>query len=388
MGRRPLRDATALLLDLAARLGRGLERPFGVDELPVARHQLGRDVREPALDAPLVVLEGLQPDAAPGLGGQGLPGPGLQLDGAAELELGSGLALLGLAEPALGILQRPDGAGAGVGRRADALVEAVEPLARGLPPGHPLLPAARPASALAVEVAQSRRRELDRDRVGVGGELLVPLGHLRLLPKRLQLPAELGEHVLQAQEVLVEPRQLAFGALLALAVLRDPGGLLDVLAALLGPGGQDALELPLPDDGVEGAADTALGQELLDVEQAHDLAADPVLAVARAEDRPADLDLAHRHRDQAGGVVDHQLDLGHPEGGALRAPGEDHVGHLAAAEGSRPLLAEHPADRVDEVGLARPVGADDHRDTGRELQCRLVGERLEAAHLEGSEEHR
>ena len=49
------------------------------------------------------------------------------------------------------------------------------------------------------------------------------------------------------------------------------------------------------------------------VEEPDDLRPDPVLALAGAEDRPADLDLAHRDRDQSGGVVDHELDLRHPE---------------------------------------------------------------------------
>ena len=47
---------------------------------------------------------------------------------------------------------------------------------------------------------------------------------------------------------------------------------------------------------------------------------------------------------------------------------EDHVGHVPAAERPRPLLAERPADRVDEVRLARAVGADDHRHARDELQ--------------------
>jgi hypothetical protein len=170
-------------------------------------------------------------------------------------------------------------------------------------------------------------------------------------------------------------------------VLRDAGGFLDVAPTILRLGEQNLLELSLTDDGVERASDARLGEEFLDVHEPDDLPADPVLGLTRTEDRPGDLDLGHGHRDRAGRVVDHELDLGHAESGPRRRAGEDHVGHLPAAQGTRSLLAESPADRVDEVGLAGPVRADDHRHAGHELQDRLVRERLEPADRDLSQEH-
>src|SRR5205085_5124258 len=105
--------------------------------------------------------------------------------------------------------------------------------------------------------------------------------------QRLELPAELGQDVGETQQVLVEPGELALRALLATAMLRDPGGFLDVAAAVLGAREQLLFELPLSDDGVERAADARLRQQLLHVQQAHDLAADAVLRLAAAKDRPA-----------------------------------------------------------------------------------------------------
>ena len=320
--------------------------------------------------------------------GHRLPGLGLELDRAPELELGRGLGRLRLDERRLGLLQGPDGPGAFVGRGRDAPVERVEPFARGGPARDALVPPFLAPLALVPQVAQPRGRQPDGDRVGLRREGLVPLGHLGLLAERLQLTLELGEHVLEPEHVLVEPGQLAFGAFLALAVLGDPGRLLDVGAPVLRAGGQHVLELALPDHGVERAPDPGLGQQLLHVEEPDDLAADPVLALAGAEDRAADLDLGHRDRDQPRRVVDHELDLGHPERGPLRAAGEDHVGHLAAAERPGSLLAEHPADRVDEVRLARAVGSHDDGDARSELEDGLVGERLEASDVQGAEEHR
>ena len=140
----------------------------------------------------------------------------------------------------------------------------------------------------------------------------------------------------EPQEVLVEAGELALGPLLAAPVLRDPRGLLDVLATVL-----RLRERAPPRAGPARRRCAARGrcpvsrQELLDVQQPDDLAVDPVLGLARAEDRAADLDLGHRHGDLARGVVDHELDLGHAERGARRRAREDHVGHLPAAERPR-----------------------------------------------------
>jgi hypothetical protein len=73
---------------------------------------------------------------------------------------------------------------------------------------------------------------LERELVGLGRELLVTRGPLRLLLERLELTTELREHILQTEQIAVEARELALGALLAFAVLRDPRGLLDVAQAL------------------------------------------------------------------------------------------------------------------------------------------------------------
>ena len=66
-----------------------------------------------------------------------------------------------------------------------------------------------------------------------------------------------------------------------------------------------------------------------------------------------------------------------PSAGRSGVPGEDDVVHLPAAQRARALGAEHPRDRVDEVGLPRAVRPDDDHDAGLELEHGLVRERLE-----------
>ena len=67
--------------------------------------------------------------------------------------------------------------------------------------------------------------------------------------------------------------------------------------------------------------------------------------------------------------------------------GEDDVLHLAAAQRLGALLAEHPGDRVDDVGLARAVRADDAGDARLEAQRGRRGEGLEALQREALEVH-
>src|SRR5205823_4739738 len=74
---------------------------------------------------------------------------------------------------------------------------------------------------------QTRGGQALGQRFGLGREGLVSPRRLRLLPERLELAPELGQHVLRAEQILVEAGELALGTLLAPAVLGDPRGLLD-----------------------------------------------------------------------------------------------------------------------------------------------------------------
>ena len=180
---------------------------------------------------------------------------------------------------------------------------------------------------------------------------------LGLAPQRLELAADLGEQVLEPGQVAVRGVELAERLLLALAVLEDAGGLLDEAAPVLRRRVQDLVELALADDHVHLAADAGVAQQLLDVEQPAGRAVDGVLRPARAEHRPADRDLGVLDRQRSVGVVDREQHLRTAERRAPGRAGEDDVLHLAAAQALGALLAHHPGEGVDDVGLARAVGA-------------------------------
>ena len=76
-----------------------------------------------------------------------------------------------------------------------------------------------------------------------------------------------------------------------------------------------------------------------------------------------------------------------PSGPRVEVPGEDDVFHLAAAEGLRALLPHHPGERVDDVGLAGAVRADDAGDALLEGEGRRLSERLEALERQALQIH-
>ncbi len=66
---------------------------------------------------------------------------------------------------------------------------------------------------------------------------------------------------------------------------------------------------------------------------------------------------------------------------------EDRFFHARAADGGRPLLAQHPAQAIGDVRLAAAVGTDDGRDPVVEADLGRISERLEAVELDADKLH-
>ena len=148
--------------------------------------------------------------------------------------------------------------------------------------------------------ASSRPDEVHADRAQLVDDAVVAAGRVGLLLERAQPAAHLAQQVVEADEVAFGRLEPPLGLLPALAVLEDAGGLLDDRAAVLRTGVEDRVELALADDHVLLATDTAVGEQLLDVEQAARRTVDRVLGVAVAEQRAGDRHLGELDRQQAG----------------------------------------------------------------------------------------
>jgi hypothetical protein len=221
-------------------------------------------------------------------------------------------------------------------------------------------------------------REMEAHRVELGDDAVVAPRGVGLSFEGPQLATDLTQQIGEAQEIALGRVEPALGLLLALAEFEDAGRLFDDRPAILGTRVEHGVELALPDDDVLLATDARIGQQLLDVEQPARRAVDHVLRLAGAEEHPGDGHLGELDWQQAGTVVDGQRDLGAPERGAVGRARKDDVVHLPAAQRSRPLRAEHPGDRIDDVGFSRAVRADDDTDARLEVERGLVREGLEA----------
>ena len=194
----------------------------------------------------------------------------------------------------------------------------------GLGPGGLLELALPPHQLPAGEVDPQSRQLRDQAPVASSG--------VGLTLERTQLPADLSEQVVDPGQVGLGGLKPTFGPLLATAVLQHARRLFDDEPALLGPGVEHPVDVPLRDDHVLLAADTAVGEELLDVEQPAGHPVDGVLAVAGAEQEPGDRHLGELDGQQPGRVVDGQRHLGPSELGQLGCAGEDDVVHLLGSD--------------------------------------------------------
>ena len=237
------------------------------------------------------------------------------------------------------------------------------------------------------EPGQLPPRKVQAERGQLGDQVAVPTGGVGLALQRAQLAAHLAEQVGEPEQVALGRVQPTLGLLLPLAELEDAGRLLDDQPPVLGAGVENGVELALADDHVLLTPDAGVREHVLDVEQAAGHAVDRVLAVTAPEKGAGDGHLGELDREEPGRVVDGEADLGPAERGPLRRAGEDDVVHLLRPDRARRLRTEHPRHRIDHVGLAAAVRADDDGDARFHLERGGVGEGLEALERQRLQEH-
>ena len=171
----------------------------------------------------------------------------------------------------------------------------------------------------------------------------------RLPLERADLPFHLADDVDDAQEIRLRGLQLPQRLFLLGLVLRDTGGFFENGAAILGPRGKDHVDLPLLHDGVGGAPDARVHEKLVDVLEPAGRLVQQILAAAVAENAARDRDFPPVEPERLFALVKGHRDLSHPDRRAGVGAGENDVCHFTAAQGFGGLLAEHPADGVEDV---------------------------------------
>ena len=169
-------------------------------------------------------------------------------------------------------------------------------------------------------------------------------------------------------------------------VFGDARSFLDHRTVLVGASIEDVTDLALADQDVLMPTDAAVAQELVEIHQA---TLRPVELVFRGPvpiETAGHRDLVEIDREEPVDVVERERDLGPADGRPGCRTGEDHVLHLLGSQRRGCLRPHDPGQRIEQIRLARTVGADHDIDPTVEIQAGAVGKRLEAGQRKGLEQ--
>ena len=202
----------------------------------------------------------------------------------------------------------------------------------------------------------------------------------RLLAQRLQLGFQRDQHVVKPGEIGLGRLEAKLGFVAARMEPGDPGGLFQQMAPLGRLGGDHRTHLALAHQRGRARARRGVGEQQLHVARTHVAAVDAVERAFAAFDAAAYfqfLELVKLGGRAAGRVVQRQRHFADVAGRAAAGAVEDHVVHAAAAHLLGRGFAHHPAQRLDQVGLAAAVGPDNAGHAGFDNEFGRIDERLE-----------
>src|SRR5437899_70636 len=238
-----------------------------------------------------------------------------------------------------------------------------------------------------IQILELAPHQRERDAKSLLDHLAVALRLATLARQAPDLRLHFADQVVQPRQVGRRLLEAALRALLAVAVQADPRRLLEQRASLFRFLGEQRLDhARFHHDGRVGD-EPRPAQQVLHVAQPHRRAVEQVFALAGARQPARDDALLVGERPRAVRVVEHERHLGDVYRPPPCGPLEHHVLHLAAAQQPPRLVAQHPAHRVRDVGLAAAVRPHDGGDARVERQLHRAGERLEPRQLEPGQSH-
>src|SRR5256885_10640812 len=214
---------------------------------------------------------------------------------------------------------------------------------------------------------------------------------IRRPPRSTLFPYTTLFRSLQPLEILAGLGDARLGLLAPFLVARDTGRLLDEGAHVLAPGGDDARDHALLDDGVAARAKPRAEEQVGDVLAPATHAIDEVRRGVVTRHLALERDLAVAGvgaADLAVRVVEQQFHGSRADRLARGRAVEHHVRHVVAAQMLGGQFAHHPAYGVDDVRLAAAVRADDTGEITREADLCGIDEGLEAGQLDPGQPHR
>ena len=223
-------------------------------------------------------------------------------------------------------------------------------------------------------VAERRAIPAERAPAQLGTDRLVLRPLRRLLAQRLHARADLAEDVVHADELRFRELHPLKRFLSSQLQPPGPGGLLDDGAPIGGAQGEDLIgeTLAHDDEGVVGQI--RAGEKVLQIAEPDAGPVHQILGFTVAVETAPDLDLFEGDRKSARRVVELHDRLRHSERLPALAPPEDELLVALRAQDARVVLAERPANPINDVRLAGTVRANDRGDPRGELEVRFVYE--------------
>ena len=200
-----------------------------------------------------------------------------------------------------------------------------------------------------------------------------------------QLGCQLIHRITDARQVILRSLQLQLRLVAALVEARNASRLLKNAAAGPGSGVDQFGNLPLPDQRRRMRPGRGIREQHLHIARAYIAPVHAVGAAHIAGNAAHDLDLIgiiEPRRRQPIRVVDMDRHLGKGARTARRCPGKDHVLHPAAAHRRGAVFAHHPAQRLQQVGFAAPVGPHNAGQPVADDQIGRVDKAFEAGQSE------
>jgi hypothetical protein len=201
-----------------------------------------------------------------------------------------------------------------------------------------------------------------------------------------QVGVQFAQDVFHPQQILAGVVEAVFRFPAPLLVLGDAGRFLEKHAQLFRARLDDAGNHALADDGVGAGTETGPQKDILDVAPPHRLTIYIVRRGAVAGERALHRNLrihAPLPGRLAGVVVEYEFHGSAARGLAVRRAIENHVLHRFAPQLGRFRLAQHPAHRIDDVGLAAAIRPDHANQLTRHLEVGGVDEGFESGQLDG-----
>src|SRR4029079_1431338 len=218
-------------------------------------------------------------------------------------------------------------------------------------------------------------------------ELGVAFGASPLARERPHLALHFGDEVIEPLQIDGRLLQTTLGGATAIAIESYARGFLEQLAAVVRAVGQERVDHLAFDDHARVGAKTGAAKQIRDVGQTAGCAMQERVSFAGAREGTREQNFLEREGQRAVFIREVQRDFGAVHRPARRRTLEDHFFHLGAAQQTRALLAEHPANGVGDIGFAAAIRPDDRRDARVEQHLGGVGERFEALQLELGEPH-